>query len=419
MKLGKLIALLVVAAALVVGAYMAYNKHNTSTGREDGGIAPGKPLLAKLPERVGDVARIEIRSEDDSITLVRDDNHNWTVETSGNYPAKAEKVTELVFNLTGLTVGDMVTARQEKYKRFGLEGEVGEEGAIVVADKAAQPIVTLVRGAQRDAPDSPEAGGRPGGRYVRTPPDPHVYLVSENFYGLGARLRDWIDTEVANVTPDEIIALDIDHGTTESVSLVLDDKQGLTVADIPEDMQVKKYEVNSTRDAMAPLRIEDVLAADSEEAKGIDFSTTYTAKLKTGAVYTVRAGEREGKEFVAVAADYGEMVLLDSDKATTATEAKAREAAEKAKAGIPSFNERHAPWVYQVSDWTGKRFMARRSTMLEPKKEEPKPAGKPAARADKAEQNKAAEKKATDNKDPAAANKKATDDGKPAADDKK
>ena len=405
MKTGKLIVLAVVAAALAVGAWMAYQKKTASTVKDEGGIARGAALLPALDKRLPEVARITYKKGDGKIVLVRDDNHNWTIETSDNYPADPKRITEMVFNLTGLKVAEMVTARTEKYDRFGLK-DAGEEGTLTIQDKKGDAIATVVRGQERKADTGPDATSRPGGRYVRTPPDARIYLINEPYFRLGTKTGDWIDSEVMSVPSGEIVALSVDSGTTQTFALSLDADEELTLKDVPKGMQVKKYEISSTRDALDPLRIEDVISATSDKAKALAFNTTYQAKLKTGTVYEAKVAKDGSDYYVGVSASYDAPVFLKDDNKTTQSLATAKTNAGKAKEAVAGFNEKHGPWVYKVSSWAGKRLMTPRSSLLEPekKKEEvrkpkapPKPrkaATKPKKAPAKAEKPKPAPKKA-------------------------
>ena len=56
--------------------------------------------------------------------------------------------------------------------------------------------------------------------------------------------------------------------------------------------------------------------------------------------------------------------------------------AVKAKAQVPEFNKKHGPWLYEVSEWTAKKFTKLRSDVVEPvpppaKEEPPQEAAKP------------------------------------------
>ena len=65
---------------------------------------------------------------------------------------------------------------------------------------------------------------------------------------------------------------------------------------------------------------------------------------------------------------------IAADQATTVTQAAAEKAAKDAEAAVPAFNEKHAPWVYELNDWTASKFAKKRSDLLQPevKKDETK-----------------------------------------------
>ena len=364
MNSGKLIALLVVAAALIGGGWYVYKQQNSAKPavEETGGLNVGDTLLSKLETMVDGIARIEYAQGDESLALVKKGESEWVVDSSGGYPADASKVSKLVYDLLDLKVGNRLTKKKEKYAKFGLDSDPAVEGSLKILDSSGEVIVALHRGNQREASGS----GRGGGRFLLRNGDANVYLVDENLYSLNATLTSWVETEFCKVDTDAIQQVTINHGSTETFSA--DWSSGAPKIDsLTAGMKQKDYEYNNIRGALNGLRLTNVFGGDSETAKALDFQKDqFVAKAKDGSVYHVDTATSGSSYYIKMNAEYGEMITTTADKATTQALALAMANAEKAKAEVPMFNERHGIWVYEVSSYYFNRFTKKRSEMIEP-----------------------------------------------------
>jgi hypothetical protein len=208
--------------------------------------------------------------------------------------------------------------------------------------------------------------------------DPHVFLVKENLYWLDTKVNAWVPTEIVSAPQNKIVDLSIDHNSTETLHLV---KKGenLALEKVDDGKREKAYEASAAAGALSNLRLDSVFPAASTITKALDFKTTYTARLSDGTIYTARSASSGGKNYITVSAACGEPVFSDSDKATTTALAAAQKAAEKAKIDVPEFNKKHSPWVYELSEWTAKNLVKKRSEMMEPKPAEEKKPETPGA----------------------------------------
>jgi len=372
MKIGKLIILFIIALALCILAIVAWQKQHTTGARQTKEIIEaGDPLLPTLPDNVGDIARITFQKEGKEIVLTCGDSNDWTIETIGGYPANQKKIRQLIFELTEIRVADALTAREEKYSEFGLAGEAGEGGTIVLADSKGKPIRTVLLGTERARPDSPDAPMMGGGRYFRLSRDPHVYLAEENLYWLDTDTDTWADTDLVSVSRDDVAWVDVDHVTTPSQSYRLVETNGsYAIPDLPDDMKMKTSEASAVAGALSSVRMTNVLKTDSDIADALKFNVAYKAKTRQGTAYAVKEAHKGDDYYVTLSAEYDEPLFSDQDHASTESLAAARKAADAAKDAVPVFNERHSPWVYQVQEWTARNLVKERKDLIEPK---PKP----------------------------------------------
>jgi hypothetical protein len=391
MKTRNLAILLVVAAAAVTSAIFSY--------RRDTSVRPGKPsedqswrgakLLPRLVEKVGDIRRIEIDKAGAKIALVRDDQNNWKVETADGYPADPNRVRQLAFGLSELVASDRLTNDAAKYGDFGVGEEVGQEGTIRMTGASGEEIATLVLGKTRELNVEP-GGEMPrawGGQFVRVGGDPFVYLAGDRTYA-ETTLTGWANTEFVKVATDDVMSVEVDHATTESVRLAWDDGKLKLEGAVAKGKRANESKIKSVRSALDHLRFNNVVRADSKQGQAVDFTTTATFKTLSGSIYTMRVGEADetttptkenaaGKTkcFVAVGARYGEPFFTDDDTATTPSLAAAKEKAKKAQEAVPSFNESHAPWLFEIAQWNRDNIAPGRYELIEA---EPTPTPAPA-----------------------------------------
>ncbi len=387
MQTNKLLLLCVIALGLCAGAYYLYRDQSAPRrpqGTESalGGAALGERLLASLDSEIEKIARVEIKKKAENIVLVKGEGDTWKVETANGYPADPKKINELVFGLSEIKVNAHLTANPERYTKFGLKDDTEYEASVRLADSDQKDIATLYLGKDRKAGSEPdmEMGMPPkgGGRYVKLASDPNVYLVEDEIYKMNPTLSSWVDTSICSIPTDKIVKVSIARPTTETVELAYQNGK-LEVQNLPAHLQTKKTEADSLAGALNGLRMTNVLSVENPKAQELVFDTTYTATSKDGAIYTVTVSHKDGqKDYIKLSATYGEPFLTDSDKATTETEAAAQTAAAKAKEEVPVFNQKHSPWVYEVSGWIAEKFLKTQKALTEPNAALKAQAGPPA-----------------------------------------
>jgi hypothetical protein len=368
MNAKNLTALLIVAIALTAGAIAVYQRQNRPSPRApEGGKTRGAKLLPDLRSRMGDISRAEFTKGKDSIVVVRDENNAWAIQSRAGYAADPGKIQQLFFGLEGMTVADRLTGNAEKYESFGLAGDLGEDGNVRLLDGTGKEIAAVMLGKERQSePDEedPMAFPRAWGRYVRVGSDPAVYLSKERLLFLSTEIKEWVDRKIADIPTDDVHSISIDHGSTESLKASWENKKGQLGA-IPEGMQAKSASVNTFRSSLVNVELEDVKPAD--ELSTLTFAATFTAKLKTGPVYTVKSSKANGRNYIVLSAETGEPFISDEDKSTTVTLDAAKKESEKANGAVADFNKKHSPWVYQLtSEWAAAKFTKKLSDLIEP-----------------------------------------------------
>jgi hypothetical protein len=364
MKIGKLLTLLIVTIVVCVAAVVLYHRQNAETASESW---RGKKLLSALGANAEKIRRIEFAKGSDKMVLVKGTESDWRAETTDGYPADVNRITQLVFNLTELTAADRITDDKTKYEKLGVGKDVGENGTLVLSDDKGATLVRLVLGKSRQMEFDPEAPPAPSGYFLRVNADPYVYLTNQSdlFY-MEPKVARWANTEILNVSGDDLTSLRIDTKTSGTSELVWNDG-ALQLKGVPSAMQQKDSSVRETRNALSGLRFDNVMSAKRKDAAAMDFSSTWTATAKSGVTYTIRGGQAGDKKYIAMSASYAEPFYTDDDKASTATMAAVRKKAGDAKQSVPEFNRKHGAWVYEIAAWTFQRMFKGPGELIEPR----------------------------------------------------
>ncbi|MGD9688491.1 MAG: DUF4340 domain-containing protein [Phycisphaerales bacterium] len=152
---------------------------------------------------------------------VRFEKNRWVIPSHNGYPADAaDKVAEAASAFAGLVKERVVTDSKEAHAALGVLDPSDESataaapealGTRVTLSDASRPIVDLIIG----KPVASEAGGSPfqapsTKRYVREAGKNRVYITTLEA-GFSTKFADWVQTDLVQVTADQIESLVIDH----------------------------------------------------------------------------------------------------------------------------------------------------------------------------------------------------------------
>jgi hypothetical protein len=186
------------AAAAAVGAAVFLVPRTTETP------SPSEAALAfpNLAPRLANAQRIEIGQSGATLTIQRGPGETWTLPAKGNYPARGERVRELLVGLTELRLTERRTADPESLSRLGLDepSRPNSTAALLrVLDGAGTPLAELVIGRRRMRTQ----GGVPESVYVRRPDENQSYLA-EGRLPVDADPQLWIDRDIANLPHERV-----------------------------------------------------------------------------------------------------------------------------------------------------------------------------------------------------------------------
>ncbi|HEY8610618.1 MAG TPA: DUF4340 domain-containing protein [Roseomonas sp.] len=304
------------AAAIVAGAAILL------VPGEDAPPPPSESPLAfpALAGRLQAAQRIEIRQGPQSLTVQRGPGDVWTLPQKGNYPARGERVRELLVGLTELRLAERRTADPESLSRLGLDDPGPNSTAVLlrVLDGAGTPLAEMIVGRRRTRTQ----GGVPESAYVRRPGENQSYLA-EGRIPVDADPQLWIEREIANL-PEERVRRVIAVRDGRTVELLRDEGPDgrlriVLPGDAPPADEVSLDEVGRALEGLTLLDVRPEAQAPGQPAGEGRFILT------DNLIVTARMRQDDGAVWMTIDA--------------TGDEEAAR------------LNARWRGWAYQVGTW--------------------------------------------------------------------
>ncbi|MGB5660614.1 MAG: DUF4340 domain-containing protein [Thermoanaerobaculia bacterium] len=338
----KLTILAVVLMALSLWAY------RESVNRADR-FQRGQVFLSNL--NPDEIARVEIRQADESVTLERQGETFRVVEEQG-YPASNAAVNRLVGDLLELSLEKEVGTGTELAAELELE-PVGPSTVEVLFQDAAQKEMVRMR------LGLPFEGGP--GRYVQRldRPDDPIYLTSGEVHvtvDSSAFLRQQIiDVPVSEVA--RIVGADF--------TLTRQAEGGeLRLIDAAASKETKGKQFGELESILRNLSFENVFVADDEAVRDLDLLPTLSVDLEDGSGYDLAVAEREGRYFLQIAGRHAvSQVAISLDEAEEELQEKADMLTRADE--IDDFNQFHGSWIYEVGEADGRKLLLRKADLVE------------------------------------------------------
>ena len=359
---GKTFGILLVTAVLLVGLALL----RQGSDKPAGDAKMGAKLFADLP--INQIASVTIADAESQVTMTRG-AATWQVAERGGYTADFDKLRDIVVKLSRLKIGRSFSGTQETLSRLSLlsptaEAEAGQGTAITLKDEGGKVLADVILGQVRQTD-----GGGSGGQYLKNASDDTVYLVDGNFRFLRTTPTEWLEKDVLNIKGEDVrsVFCYVDEAEAPVYRIVRPAKgEAAALSPIPEGRAVDTAKIDQLLDAMAPLTLDDVSAADTAAPSG---GTRLVYQLFDGReitlyphageddTYTIRvsAAELPVSDDTTTAADEAESAKADeTDAADTAAEASASDdAAEKAPVvrTAQEINDALGPWAFTVKKW--------------------------------------------------------------------
>ncbi len=190
------------AAIVVIGAALVLTP-KTSAPPPAGSAELAFPGLAA---RLQGAARIEVTRNADSLVVQRQ-GETWVLPERANYPARPDRVRELLTGLTELRLTEPRTANPELLDRLGVNDptQPGSTAALVrVLNAQGSPIAELIIGRRRVRTQ----GNAPEAAFIRRTGENQAWLA-EGRLPIDGDAGLWLDRSISAIPRDRILRVAI------------------------------------------------------------------------------------------------------------------------------------------------------------------------------------------------------------------
>jgi hypothetical protein len=347
----KLIVLGIIATALVVIAVFQARLTKTKSFT----TAVESILIQGLD--IAKIASITVAAGDDRLTLARL-AESFTIATKDNYPAKTQKINELLAQCLDIRTVDHITANPQNHNDLG----VTEENArfvVTFLDSQNEPITGIVVSNTNEQ----------GKTYVRQISSDDVYLTSDSIW-LQSDPMNYIEKQLTKIEPEKISSVTL---TTPEGTYTLKkqkDTDQVVLENIPKGKKLKGNDYKQVFNALAGLNIDDV--QKKSKAEGLNFDTKYLCALEDLTVYTLSLAKKDDDNYLTATAKYTGAKITKDRTVESEEELKVKEAKLLTKQAANYFAEKHAGWVYKIPQYKAGNLTKKLADLLEDI-EEPKP----------------------------------------------
>ncbi|RYD29086.1 MAG: DUF4340 domain-containing protein, partial [Verrucomicrobiaceae bacterium] len=293
----QVIILWIVAAVLAVSVALIKRGKDNET-RSVTSRTAGQTLLESFP--AADVATIEIKGADSSVTLEKKDG-KWLLPQRENFPAKTSgvnSVNDLLRTVGELKVAQSMQAGPSFAASFGMDEnskEAKERGInAIFKDASGKELANITVGKNIESAAGsgvPLAGGGATGRYVRNHADDSgFYAVSELFPTLSDQPKSWL-------AADEFLRVE----KIQSISVTLPGKEEtawkavratedaeFTLDGAAEGEAIEPAAATSLKSLLAYSRFTDVVTKAEVEKRAVaDQKRVATITTFEGFTYTI------------------------------------------------------------------------------------------------------------------------------------
>ncbi len=248
-------------------------------GARLGGASDAKPLVDGAP---GDVTELEItgKAEADKpartvkLTKKGDD---WVVASAADYPAKQDKVDEIVKKLVEAKVREPIATNKANH------------GALKVSDSTFDKKVRLKLGS--DDVKLVVGSGKSSSIHARRADQDEVFLArGVSAWAISDRVSSYIDTEYVKVEDPTEVSVQNPNGT---INLVKGDDGKWKVTELPADADVDDSRVSAFVSSARSVRMAEPVGKEIKPEYGLDGAVQVVLKAKDQS-YSYAVGALDG-----------------------------------------------------------------------------------------------------------------------------
>lgn len=369
--------LILLAAAGVLGILLLI-RFGDRTG--SGEVKMGERLFSDFP--VNEVATVTIADSENRVTLVKGETV-WQVQERDGYPADFDELSDLVVKIARLKIGRSFPGTPESLARLNLlplsDSAAAARGMqITLTDQAGTTLADLLVGQIRETD-----AGATAGQYLKRSDADTVYLVDGNFRFLRTAPAQWLKREILNIQADEVATVAV-YAADSTEPLVTLSRPGrgeaARMTPVPEGRLADPSKIQQVFDALAPLAVDDVHAAEATGSVEQTASARLEYRLYDGRRISIFP-EHDGQDryTLRVAADESALVSSGSDAPRPASpDAEPHQepgvtpdTAAGAVKTAQQINDELGPWVFSVKKWLHDSFVTDPEKLLQEPEEEP------------------------------------------------
>lgn len=292
----------------------------------------GAAVLDGFSQTRADAQRMKFTLADESYTLARTAS-GWTLEETGGYPVRPDRLAELAGGLETLSFDEKRTDDPYKHDRIGLGNPAqGGNGALIeVFGEASELMHSLIIGRKNDT------------IYVRDPEQAQTYRAEGSLPPFYNR-RAWLDLGIIQIDPSAIRSVRITDAANRSLYLRRDEGNGArSFRPAPpnqNDRLISRLAASSTALAVTRLTPVDVKPASDLTTQPI---ARHISETFDGLEIDLRAYREP----------YGLWVTL-----------RAVEAGEGARRAA-AINQKAEGWAFRISDYDFQDFTPAVTSIVE------------------------------------------------------
>ncbi len=307
----------------------------------------GRLLFPGLTERLATAQRITVTRQDKTLTVDRLPGDRWGIAERNNYPARTERIRELLTGLTELRLTEARTTDPTQWDRLGVEDPTAAGSTanlLRVLNADGKPLVELIVGRRRVRTQ----GNLPESIYVRRPGENQTWLAEGRLL-VDADSQLWLDRDIANIPGARVMRVEVSRGGHDlTIARNADGVLGVS----SEQAATDPYKLEDSARAFEMLAFIDVTPAAQIPGERIG-SSVFT--LDNGVRITAQVMKHNDEVWAQLSADG------TGDAATEAAQLQAR----------------FAGWAFRVGAWKEQALTPQLSDLLSA----PRPAITPPAEA--------------------------------------
>jgi hypothetical protein len=296
----------------------------------------------------------------------------WQVDGRGGYPADFDQLRELVVNLSRLKIGRRFTASTESLTRLSLmppsasnTSATGQQ--ITLTDASGKILADVILGQRRETD-----GGEVGGQYLKMADADTVFLVDGSFRFLKTSPAQWLEKEILDLEAEEVqsITCYVDDPVTPIYTLLRPGKgEPATMTPVPPGRTADPAKIDQVFDALAPLTLDDVQAADGPPPVPEPGRPRLVYQLFDGRRITLfpYAADQDGFALRVTAEDSS--AETQAADATDSQSAEEKKQTEETAGPVPKparqLNEELSPWVFSIKKWQFDSLITEPGSLLE------------------------------------------------------